>query len=117
MFFHRLLKAFHKSDPLAYGQMDFATVNNWKAETVFVLAQVEKSGWDGVQDNCKKSIAKLKSHITRKRNQIDDLKFHEKLAGKRRKLIRQIMKTESQLKAAQSLQSRLQIIKSELEFF
>ena len=117
MFFDRIPKAFHKSDPLAYGQMSFTTLNNWKAETVFVLTQVEKSGWDGVQDNCKKSIAKLKGQITRKRNQIDDLKFHEKLAGKLRKLIRQIMKSESQLKAAQSLQSRLQTIKSELEFF
>ena len=117
MIFDTIPKTHHKANPFSYGQMDFTTVNNWQAETVKVLCEVEKSGWTKTHDKAKRTVANIKGKITHKAHEIEQLNRFQKLSGKRRKLVRELMKLESRLRASQTFQSRLQTIETAFEFY
>ena len=103
------------ADPADVGQYDFSTVNDWRGEAVLMMAEAHKLGWNGMTEKLTKTERKHRSTITRKRNEIDKLSRLEILAGKRRRLLREIVATETKLSAARNLQSRAQILRRFME--
>lgn len=104
-----------KADATDFGQVDFASVNDWRAEAVTVLADVQKSGWQGSVDRAARSRQKIKAAITKKRNQIDGMKLAHRLSGKRRKFIRDVLQLETKQRAVEQLERRLAVLKDRLE--
>jgi len=89
-------------------QISPETVNDWQAEGALMLAEAHKNGWQGLREKTVKSERKHKAQITKKLNEINRLSRFDIIAGKRRKLLREIMATEAKLKAVQQLQARSQ---------
>lgn len=104
-----------KADAADFGQVDFASVNDWRAEAVTVLADVQKSGWQSSVDRAARSRQKIKTAITKKRNQIDGMKLAHRLSGKRRKFIRDVLQLEKKQRAVEQLERRLAMLKERLE--
>lgn len=109
-----------KSNPEDFGQVDFSTVNDWRAETTIILSEAQKSGWDGLINRQKSARRKAKSAITKKKNQLRDAGFFErvknKLSGKHRRIIREIMSKEKQLQSIDRLDDRIKAIRKHLSF-
>ena len=97
------------------GQLSRNTAKNWHSEAALILAEVHKNGWQGLIERTTKTTNKHKAGITKKRGQIDRLSSLEILAGKRRKILREIMATETKLKASQQLAERVRIVRDCLE--
>ena len=97
------------------GQMSFETVNNWRAEAALILAEAHKNGWNELTDRTARTARKHKAAITKKRRELDSLSRLDKLAGKRRKLLREIMQTETKHKASQKLQGRIDLLRRTLD--
>lgn len=93
------------------GQISFSTVKDWRAEAALVIAEAHKLGWPKMIDKTAKAVAKHKTAITKKRRQIDQLSRLDILAGKRRKLLREIMQTETRLTASSHLQKRVSVLR------
>ncbi|MDJ0627632.1 MAG: hypothetical protein QNJ44_05185 [Rhodobacter sp.] len=98
-----------------FGQASFETLKDWRSEAAFVLAEGHKSGWRGMAERNSKARRKLKSAITRQRNQIDRMgaveRLGARLSGKRRRIIREIMAKEDQLRAIDQLERRQQVLR------
>lgn len=96
------------------GQASFQTLKDWRTEAAFVLAEAHKSGWDGMADRNTKARGKLRSAITRQKNQLDNMgvlqKVSARLSGKRRKIIREIMTKEAKLRSIDQLEQRQRIL-------
>lgn len=109
-----------KSKPADFGQVDFSTVGDWRGELTNILSEVHKSGWDGLEKRQKNAKRKAKATITRKLNDLKGKSFLDraknKLSGKRRRLIREIMAKEKHLQAIEHLEDRLKTIKRVLPF-
>ena len=109
-----------KSKPADFGQVDFSTLNDWRGELTNILSEVQKSGWDGLEKRQKNAKRKAKATITKKLNELKGKSFLDraknKLSGKRRRLIREIMAKEKQLQAIEHLEDRLKTIKRVLPF-
>lgn len=107
-------KLVNRQSAEALGQASFSTLKDWRTEAVFVLAEAHKSGWDGMTVRNNMARRKLKSAITRQRNEIDGMSMIERLSarlsGKRRCLIRQIMAKEKQLRGIDQLERRQQVL-------
>lgn len=103
-----------------FGQIDFSTVNNWQAETVMILSEVQKLGWQGLKDRQKKARNKQHSLINRYKIQLEQAGFFgaliQKISGKKRRYIREIMQAEAKLKAIDHLAERIIVIQSHLNF-
>jgi len=97
------------------GQMSFDTVNDWRSEAALILAEAHKDGWQKLTDKTAKTVSKQKATITKKRPEIDGLSTLDKLAGKRRKLLRDILEAETKLKASQNLSARVTLIQKMLD--
>ena len=109
-----------KANPAEFGQASFDTVNDWKAETATILAEVQKSGWDGFTDCNTKARKKLKARVSTLSNHLRNgglwQKMRRKLSGQQRRIIREIMATEKKLQAVDRLQNRIDVIKMALDF-
>lgn len=99
------------------GLYDGGRVNDWRSEASMILADVQNSkmGWGGVGEKLTNAERKHKAMITRKRNQIGELSKLEILAGKRRRILREIMATETKLASVRNLQSRVETMRRILE--
>ena len=108
----RLVK---QSSAEEFGQASFETLKDWRAEAVFVLAEAHKSGWDGMTERNTKAQRKLKSGITRQKNQLDKMNIWQgvsaRLSGKRRKIIREIMAKEAKLRSIDQLEQRQRVLR------
>lgn len=93
------------------GQMSFDTVNNWREESALILAEAHKSGWGGLAEKLTKRATKHQAEIAAKKKQIQQLSKLEILAGKRRKIIREIMRAETKLAAVKNLRARGQVLR------
>lgn len=97
------------------GQASFTTLKDWRSEAAFVLAEVHKSGWHGMAARQSKASRKLKTAITKRRNEIDRMSMAQRLSarlsGKRRRLIREIMAEEKKLRALGQLRGRVSLLK------
>jgi len=98
-----------------FGQASFATLKDWRSEAAFVLAEAHKSGWDGMAERNTKARRKLKSAVTRAKNQIDQMgtfkRLGARLSGKRRRIIREIMAREDKLRSIDHLEQRQRILR------
>ena len=97
------------------GQMSFDTVSDWRSEAALILAEAHKDGWQKLTDKTARTISKHKAAITKKRREIDELSTLDKLAGKRRKLLREILTAETKLKASQNLSARVTLIQKMID--
>lgn len=97
------------------GQASFATLKDWRSEAAFVLAEAHKSGWDGMAARNTKARRKLKSAITRQKNQFDKMgtvaRLGARLSGKRRRIIREIMAKEAKLQSIDQLERRQRVLR------
>lgn len=97
------------------GQMSLGSVNNWREESALILAEAHKNGWNDLADKTARTVGKHKAAISKKRREIEGLSRLDKLAGKRRKLLREIIATEIKLRAAEQLALRQQILRGLLD--
>lgn len=97
------------------GQMSLSTFNNWREESALILAEAHKSGWNELADKTARTAQKHKAAITKKRREIEGLSRLDKLAGKHRKLLREIMAAETKLRAAEELAKRQEILRGLLD--
>lgn len=98
------------------GQMSFNIANNWREDAALILAEAHKNGWQNLADKIQKSARKHKSSITKKRHQIDQLSKLDIFAGKRRVILREIMRNETKLKATNELQNRIEKLRHVFDF-
>ena len=84
------------------------------------MAEAHKSGWEGMAGRNKKARRKLKSAITRQRNEIDQMgaleRLSARLSGKRRRIIREIMVKEEQLRGIDQLEQRQKVLQRHFPF-
>ncbi len=97
------------------GLMSFQNVTNWREEAALILAEAHKNGWSDLTEKTTRTVAKHKAAITKKRREIDGLSKLDKLAGKKRKLVREIMQAETKLRAAEQLTKRQTALRSILD--
>lgn len=97
------------------GQMSLSTVNSWRDESALILAEAHKNGWNDLTAKTARTVGKHKAAINKKRREIEGLSRLDKLAGKRRKLLREIMAAETKLKATEQLAKRQQILREILD--
>lgn len=97
------------------GQMSFNTTKGWRDEAALILAEAHKAGWPALAAKTQNASRKHKAKITKKRKQIDQLSKLEILAGKRRVILREIMRTETKLQATEQLTKRAQIVRDAFE--
>ena len=105
-----------RANPEDYGQLDFNKIADWKGETEFVLSQVAKSGWHGVEDRAQKAKQRLRTQISRKANRIRKMNVLDRLSGERRKLLKEIKIAEIKLRGAELLATRVTTMKAFLKF-
>ena len=114
---HRLPQQLTKKQSAEmFGQASFSTVNDWRREAAFVLAEAHRpGGWQGFADRQQAATRRLKSAITRRRNQLDRMgwgqRFAARLSGKRRRLLREIMAHEARLRVVEQLDRRLTVLR------
>ena len=114
---HRLPQSIVKKQSAEmFGQASSSAVNDWRREAAFVLAEAQRpGGWQGFVDRQQSARRKLKSAITRRRNQLDRMSWGQKvsarLSGKRRRLLREIMAHEQRLQAVDQLDQRLTVLR------
>lgn len=98
-----------------FGQASFETLKDWRTEAAFVLAEAHKSGWQGMANRNKKARRKLRTAISRQRNEIDRMGMIERLSvrlsGKRRRIIREIIAKEKQMRGIDQLEHRQKVLK------
>ena len=101
-----------------FGQVDRHTQGDWRAETIKILAEVQKSNWSGLEAKQDNTRRKIKSAITKHQNRLAELSGFKGLAaslsGKRSKIIRQIMAEEAKLKAVELMDRRIAALKNNL---
>jgi len=114
------LPAFVKehASPEELGQINLNRQTGWRDEAAEVFAEVQKSGWEGMDKRIRDTRAKLKSRITKRLNQIEDAgrlgRMSLRLSGKRRRLFREIREAEIKLQAVEQLEHRLRFLKEHL---
>ena len=100
-----------KAETTDYGMASYATINDWRGEAAVILAEAHKLGWSGMTSKVTQTVSRHKAAITKKRREIDSLSHLDKLAGKRRRLLREIMAAETRLAAVQNLQLRTETLR------
>ena len=114
---HRLPQSIVKKQSAEmFGQATKSTVNDWRREAAFVLAEAQRpGGWQGFADRQQSARRKLKSAITRRRNQLDRMSWGQqlsaRLSGQRRRLLREIIAHEQRLQAVDQLDQRLTVLR------
>jgi PBP1b-binding outer membrane lipoprotein LpoB len=108
-----------KTEANDLGQMSFDTVNDWRGDAALILADAQKSGWAGLADRQANTRKKLKAMITRRKNDLAEMntlqRLSASLSGKRRKIIRDIMATETKLRAHEELTKRINFVRKKLD--
>ncbi|MEO9697234.1 MAG: hypothetical protein ABJO09_00090 [Hyphomicrobiales bacterium] len=100
-------KSRNKTTAQDLGQMSYNTAKGWRDEAAFILAEAHKNGWSALATKTQNASRKHKATITKKRNEIAQLSKLEILAGKRRAKLREIVQTETKLRATNELQNRV----------
>lgn len=108
-------KTREKITPQDLGQMNFKTAKSWRDEAAVILAEAHKNGWQALAVKTQNTSRKHKAQITKKRNEIDQLSKLEILAGKRRKLVREILTLETAHRATEQLTKRVRLLRNALE--
>lgn len=101
-----------KAEAKDYGQHSFDTINDWQGEAAFILAETSKrGGWNNVLGSYQNTIRKHKAMITRRKNDLAEAGLLDRLSGKRRKILRQIVEAETKLAAVKNLKARAQLLR------
>ena len=106
------------ASPEELGQLNLERQTGWRDECAQVIAEVQKSGWEGMDKRVRNTRAKLKSRITKRVNVLKGAsmlgRLSHRLSGKRRKLLREIKESEIKLQAVDQLEHRLSFLKEHL---
>lgn len=107
-----------QASPEELGQINLNRQAGWRDEAAEVLAEVQKSGWEGMDKRVRDTRAKLKSRITKRLNVMSDAsllgKASLRFSGKRRRLFCEIREAEVKLQAVEQLEHRLRFLKEHL---
>jgi len=86
------------------------SLKGWQTEATFIIADIQKLGWNKIKSTNDRQRKKLQRKISTRLKAWKQASTLDKISGKRRKYIREIMQAESQLKALEWLEKRQKII-------
>jgi len=113
---HILLSAYlpiwkrQNPSPDSFGFHTNELLKDWQAEAAFIIADIQKLGWNKIKSINDRQRKKLERKVSTRLKAWKEANTLDKISGKKRKYIREIMQTESQLKALEQLEKRQKII-------
>ena len=100
-----------QASPAELGQYQEGKLKGWRAEAVSVLADVQKLGWEELEQRNRNTRKKLKATITRRTNEWRRTTLTDRLSGKRRRLMKDIREAEKKIQTLERLEFRMKILR------